>query len=72
LPVSVHLFIYRKKIGKLYGISGLVNGVKNLTGACPVKYIEDVERSEFNRGGQFKFRNRRNAKNQARPPLFPD
>jgi hypothetical protein len=22
----------------------------NLTGACPVKYIEDMERSEFNRG----------------------
>jgi hypothetical protein len=70
LPVSVHLFIYRKKIGKLYGISGLVNGVKNLTGACPVKYIEDVERSEFNRGGQFKFRNRKKRKKSSPPPSF--
>jgi hypothetical protein len=24
--------------------------VEDLTAACPVKYIEDMERSEFNRG----------------------
>jgi hypothetical protein len=32
--------------------SGFNWGVANLPGACPVKYIEDVERSEFNQGGQ--------------------
>jgi hypothetical protein len=31
LPALSHLFIYREKIGKLYGTSGLVNGVQNLT-----------------------------------------
>ena len=53
LPVFANLFIYREKIRKLYGISGLVNGVRNLTGACPVKYIEDVDRREFNRVANF-------------------
>jgi hypothetical protein len=31
LPAFTRLFIYRKKIGKLYGISGLVNCERNLT-----------------------------------------
>lgn len=30
LPVFAHLFIYREKIGKLYGTSGLTSGVRNL------------------------------------------
>ena len=51
LPVFARLFIYREKIRKLYGTSGLVNDERNITGACPVKYIKDVERSEFNWGG---------------------
>jgi hypothetical protein len=40
LPVSAYLFIYREKIGILYGTGGLVSGVRNLG-----------ERSEFNRDG---------------------
>ena len=33
-------------------IRGFNRGKENLAGARPVKYIEDMERSEFNRGGE--------------------